>query len=41
MEENTRMGLENIGVTRNMVDSAQDSDYRRTLMNTALNLQDP
>ena len=34
------MDLKGIGInTRNWVDSAQDEDYRRGLVNAALNLQ--
>ena len=41
-EDNIRMDLEEICTnTRNWVDSAQDSDYRRALVNAALNLQVP
>ena len=39
-ENNIRMGLKEIGVnTKNWVDSAQDRDYWRTLVNVALNLR--
>jgi len=38
--EDIRMGLKAIGVTmRNWVDSAQDRDYWRTLVNASLNLR--
>ena len=37
-EDNIRMDLNKIGInTRNWVDSAQDSDYWRALVNAALN----
>ena len=39
-EDDIRMGLKEIG-TRNWVDSAQDRDYWRALVNTALNLRVP
>ena len=36
------MYLKEIGfITRNWVNSAQDRDYWRTLVNAALNLRDP
>ena len=39
-EDNIRMDLKEIGLnTRNWVDSAQDRDYWRALVNTALNLR--
>jgi len=39
-EENIRMDLEEMGINMgNWVDSAQDRDYWRALMNAALNLQ--
>ena len=39
-KDNIRMDLNEIGInTRNWVDSAQDSDYWRTLVNAALNLR--
>ena len=39
MEDNIRMDLKEIGInTRNSVDSAQDRDYWRALVNTALDL---
>ena len=39
-EDNIRMDLEEIGInTRNWVDSAQDRDYWRALVNGALNLR--
>ena len=38
-EDNIRMYLKEMGInTRNWVDSAQDRDYWRALVNTALNL---
>ena len=41
-EDNIRMDLIEIGVdTRNLVDSAQDRDYWRVLVNEALNLGVP
>ena len=41
-EENIRMDFEEIGVNAgNWVDSAQDRDYRRALVNVALNLRGP
>ena len=41
-EDNIRMYLKEIGInTRNWVDSAQDSDYWRVLVNAALNLRVP
>ena len=41
-EDNIRTNLEEIGVnTRNWVDSAQDRDYRRALVNATLNLWVP
>ena len=40
-EENIRMYLEEIDInTRNWVDSAQDRNYWRALVNSALNLRD-
>ena len=39
-EDNIRMDLEEIGINaENWVDSAQDRNYWRALVNTALNLQ--
>ena len=39
-EDNIRMDLKEIGTsTRNWVDSAQDKDYWRALVNAALNLR--
>ena len=39
-EDNIRMGLKEIGInTRNWVDSAQERDYWRALLNAALNLR--
>ena len=39
-EDNIRMDFEEIGInTRNWVDSAQDRDYWRALVNSALNLR--
>ena len=41
-EDNIRMYLEKIGISAgNWVDSAQDRDYLRTLVNAALNLGVP
>ena len=41
-EDNIRMDLEEIGINAgNWVDSAQDRDYFRALVNAALNLQVP
>ena len=41
-EENIRMDLKEIGISsRNWVDSAQDRDYWRALVNPALNLWVP
>ena len=41
-EDNIRMDLKEIGInTRNWVDSAQDRDYWRALVNTTLNLRVP
>ena len=41
-EDNIRMDLEEIGIiARNWVDSAQDRNYWRALVNTALNLRVP
>ena len=41
-EENIRFDLKEIGVnTRNWIDSAQDRNYWRALVNAALNLRDP
>ena len=38
-KDNIRMDIKEIGInTRNWVDSAQDKDYWRALVNTALNL---
>ena len=42
LEDNSRMNLKEIGIsTRNRVDSAQGRDYRRDLLNAALNLRVP
>ena len=42
MEDNIRMDLEEIGInTGNWVDSAQDKNYWRAPVNTALNLRVP
>jgi hypothetical protein len=41
-EDNIRMDLKELGIdTRNWVDSAQDRNYWRTLVNAALNLRVP
>ena len=41
-EDNIRMDLEEIGINAgNWVDSAQDRNYWRTLVNAALNLRVP
>ena len=41
-EDNIRMDLKEIGInTKNLVDSVQDKDYWRALMNTVLNLRIP
>ena len=41
-EDNIRMDLKEIGINmRNWVDSAQDRDYWRTLVNVVLNLRIP
>ena len=40
-EDNIRMDLKEIGIRRNWVDSAQDTNYWRTLVNAALNLRVP
>ena len=41
-EDNIRMDLKEISMnTRNWIDSAQDRDYWRTLVNEAMNLQVP
>ena len=41
-EENIRMDLKEIGInTRNLIDSAQDMDYWRDLVNAALKLRVP
>ena len=38
-EDNIRMDFKEIDITRNWVDSAQDGDYWRVLVNAALNLR--
>ena len=41
-EDNSRMNLKEIGInTRNLVDSAQDRNYWRALVNSALNHRVP
>ena len=41
-EDNVRMDLEEIGINAgNWIDSAQDRDYWRALMNATLNLRVP
>ena len=41
-EDNIRIDFKEIGInTRNWVDSAQDRNYRRALVNAALNLRVP
>ena len=41
-EDYIRMDLKDIGInTRNLVDSPQDRDYRRVLVNATLNLRVP
>ena len=40
-EDNIRMVLEEIGNASNLVDSAEDRDYWRVLVNAALNLRVP
>ena len=41
-QDNISMDLKEIGISKNnWVDSAQDRDYQRTLVNVALNLRDP
>ena len=40
LEDNIRMDLKEIGINEgNWVDSAQDRDYWRAIVNTALNLR--
>ena len=40
MDDNIRLDLKEIGInTRNWVDSPQDRDYWRNLLNTILNLR--
>jgi hypothetical protein len=42
LEDNIRMNFKVIGInTRNWVDSAQDRDYWRALVNVALSLRVP
>ena len=41
-EDNIRMDLQEIGISAgNLIDSAQDRDYWRALVNAALNLRVP
>ena len=40
-EDNIRMDLEEIGINASWVDSAQDRNYWRTLVNAALNFRVP
>ena len=40
-EDNIRMDLEEVGINGNWVDSAQDRDYWRALVNGILNLRVP
>ena len=41
-EDNVKMDLKEIGVSvRSWIDSAQDRDYSRAVVNAALNLQVP
>ena len=41
-DNNIKMALKEIGInTRNLVDSNQDTDYWRSLVNAALNLRFP
>ena len=41
-EDNIRMDLEDIGINAgNLVDSAQDRNYRKALVNATLNLRVP
>ena len=40
-DDNIRMDLKEVGInTKNLVDSAQDRDYWRALVNVGLNLRD-
>ena len=40
LEDNVRIHLKEIGInTRNWIDSAEDRDYWRSLVNAALNLR--
>ena len=40
-EVNFRMDLKEMGINTNFVDSAQDRDYWRALVNAALNIRVP